>query len=136
MGLGVKYKQDKTKARSGAGLVGVELLALLGVVDEDGRRGKLLPELLAVLVHQIHKLLCAIGIDQAEGAAAERREANAKHGSNVCTGVRSGAVWRRARWTRASDGRGGDDLVLQAQGGLVDEAAHHAQLDVLDGHEL
>jgi hypothetical protein len=36
----------------------------------------------------------------------------------------------------ASDCRGGDDLVLQAQGGLVHKARHHAELNVFEGHQL
>ena len=35
-------------------------------------------------------------------------------------------------WQRTADGGSGDDLVLQAERGLVDEARHKAHLDVLD----
>jgi hypothetical protein len=34
-------------------------------------------------VHEVHELLCSVGINKAERTPTERREANAKHGSNI-----------------------------------------------------
>ncbi len=61
----------------------MELLSRLGVVEEDLRGLELRTILVPVLAHQVNKLLRSKGINHAEGAAAEWREANAKHGSNV-----------------------------------------------------
>ena len=65
----------------------VELLASLGVVEQDRGGRELVPKLVAVLAHHVDELLRANRVDQAEGSAAERREANAKHRTNVCVGV-------------------------------------------------
>jgi len=61
----------------------VELLALLGVVHQDGGRRELVAKLASVLVHQINKLLCTESINKTEWATAERREANSEDGTDI-----------------------------------------------------
>mmetsp|Transcript_21305 Transcript_21305/g.46147 ORF Transcript_21305/g.46147 Transcript_21305/m.46147 type:complete len:207 (+) Transcript_21305:259-879(+) len=91
----------------------VELLARLGIVLEDLRRLEVRPPQVPVSVHLVHELLRALRVQHAEGPAQERGKADAEDCADVSVG---GCA---------------DDLVLQAVGGLVDEARDHPELNVL-----
>eukprot|EP00128_Syssomonas_multiformis_P011825 Colp12_sorted_trinity150504_noHs@34773 len=93
----------------------VELLAGLGVVDEDLGGLELGALGVSPPVHLVDELLGALLVQHAEGAAQERREADAEHSSDVTI---SGSA---------------DDLILQTEGGLVDESGDDSELDLLLG---
>lgn len=61
----------------------MELLAGLGVVDQDLRGLELRTLGVSPAVHVVHELLRAGEVQHAEGAAQERRVADAEHRTNV-----------------------------------------------------
>ncbi len=73
-----------TERRDTTCLGAVELLATLGVVNKEGRGLELRAKGVAVAEHLVNKLLGAVSVDEAEGAAACGREADTEHGANVC----------------------------------------------------
>ena len=62
----------------------VELLARLGIVQQDRRREKVVPVSVGIPHHCVAQLLCPHRVHHAERAAAKRGEADAKDGADVC----------------------------------------------------
>jgi len=91
----------------------MEFLAALGHVNHKLTRRELRSILLGEAVHHANVVIHADGVEVAERSSTERSESGSEDEANV-----------------ANDGVG-NDLVLQAHNGLVDEAGDNTVLDLL-----